>query len=621
MIKMDVKSLLPHAYDVDSARWYDLIRKDYDRYRYRILLISFLVTVNIPLIFLINELLHKRTELFVNYIVPLAVMLFMLIYLIVFKNIAVMRVIAAFTAITGFFCAILLPGGHDTYIIIFLNFIPLIFSLYGLRGSAAWFFLFAVSLSGLAIFHYVLLDGTLTVYLSTENVPVALFSLLIMFLFLYAGQRQHEKIIKKLIRSIAYDPVTGLPNKDSFIKCMRGMEDSLIAILHITNFKNLATLFGYEFSDRILVDVTETLSGLSSELGFGLYKLNWHEFGLQIPLNGSLEPEYSEQLLSRILNSLRNRKIKMDNMDVNLAISIGGVIICGRDYNTALSKADSALDYGLSRHRNISLYIDGMDVKAEVYDRVKKYSILHDNIINKTLKMYLQPVVDSQTGEICWYEALLRLKGENGGIESIYRYIDIARDTDLYPLLTGYMFEQVEKIIRQTGIPVSINISLQDIMSGAVINNIERISGESSYSAGTLILEIVENDEFCDIDECIAFIKKVQSMGVHVAIDDFGSGYSNIANLLKLNLDIVKIDGELIKRIEHDNEAYLFIKTIYDFCCNAGYKVVAEYTENETILRKIREIGIEFCQGYFFGRPDSPEKFSGFSEIYPMSEY
>ncbi len=608
MIKTDVKRILPEGYDVSMAPWFSAIRNDYDRYSFRIILISYIVTINIPLFFLINEIYNGRTALILNYAIPSVLMFFMILYLVLFRNIYLMRIVATLTAFIGFFCAILLPGSHGTYIIIFCNYLPIVFALHGLKDGAKWFIVFIVSLSILAGVRLYMPGRDFDIYHTSEFSCVAFISLIIMFLILYTSQRQHEKIIRRLVRSIAYDHVTGLPNKDSFIRCIKEMDDSVVAILHIINFKNLVTLFGYEFSDRILVIITDTLRSLALRGEFRIFKLNWHEFGIQIPFKENHGSEGVEKILEGILNSIRSLKIQLENVEVSLAISIGGVVISGGDYDKALSMADTALGYGLSRHKNVTIYRDGMDISSETFDKVKKYSILYDNVVKGTLKAYIQPVVDSESGKVCWYESLLRIMGDDGSYESISEYIDIAKDTDLYPYLTEFMLDHAGRFIKEKGIPVSVNISAADMMSSAVIRKVEEISEQDYYENGMLILEILESEELGNIEDCISFISRVQSMGVLIAVDDFGAGYSNISNLLKLRLNIVKIDGALIKRIEHDAEAYLFIKGIYDFCCSTGYRVVAEFIENESILDRIREIGIDYCQGYLFGRPEAPEE-------------
>jgi len=603
MIKREVKVILPESYDLKGAIWFEAIKKDYDGYCFRVLLTSYLVTIILPVSSFIYELYSGRTSLLLNYLIPSIVMTVMLLYLLIFKNIRVMRTIAILTAFTGFFFSILLPGSHGAYIIIFFNFVPLIFSLTGLKGGVRWFVLFILSISLLGAFVYWGNAVSIKIYPDISMAPISFVSVFFMFAIVYSAQCQYEKIIKGLVRSIAFDSSTSLPNKDSFIRCMNGMNDSIIAILHITNFKNLATLFGYEFSDTILLSISGALQEMAKAYGFKVYKLAWHEFGLQIPLKKEFSPMMIEAELNMILHQIRQKKICMDNIEVNIALSIGGAVVQNGCYENALSRADNALCTGLALRRNITMHNTGMDVKIETLDMMNRYTVLHDNIVNSSLKSFIQPVVLSGTGEISWYESLLRIRAVEGNYESAGNYIKIAKDTGLYPALTDFMLEHAPVLIKETGKPVSVNICQLDIINPAVLQRVEQIANSQFYKKGSLILEIIESEELCNIEECLDFVRRVQSIGVRVAMDDFGAGYSNITNLLRLSLDIVKIDGELIKRMEFDDEAYELIKGISGFCKNAGYSVVAEYVENETLLLKVKEIGVDLCQGYLFGMP------------------
>ena len=118
---------------------------------------------------------------------------------------------------------------------------------------------------------------------------------------------------------------------------------------------------------------------------------------------------------------------------------------------------------------------------------------------------------------------------------------------------------------------------------------------------GKIIFEIVESEELTDIDSCREFINTIRTYGCKIAIDDFGSGYSNFCNILNLNVDIVKIDGVLMRSVAGDRNARAMVESIVSFCRKAGKMVVAEYIENEELHRIAREIGVHYCQGYYFG--------------------
>lgn len=124
------------------------------------------------------------------------------------------------------------------------------------------------------------------------------------------------------------------------------------------------------------------------------------------------------------------------------------------------------------------------------------------------------------------------------------------------------------------------------------------------YKIGSrVVFEIVESESIEKFEQVRNFIEKVKSYECKIAIDDFGTGYSNFEYLLKLNADYIKIDGSMIKDIDTSKEAEIVVSTIVGFAKKMGIKTIAEFVENESILEKVKEMGIDYSQGYYFSAP------------------
>ena len=230
--------------------------------------------------------------------------------------------------------------------------------------------------------------------------------------------------------------------------------------------------------------------------------------------------------------------------------------------------------------------------------------MLLDNIRNNCLKTVYQPVVNTASGDIAWYEALLRVRKRDGSYESVYNYLPIAKNTGLYNQLTRFVLKSACEFIINTGNDVSINITLGDIIHPGFMEEVIRICELIRDKKGNLIIEILESEELIEINLSRRFIQAVQELGCLVAIDDFGSGYSNFSTLLNLPINIVKIDGQLMKSVQSDIHALSMIESIADFCHKAGKKIVAEYIEDEHMHLIALNNNIQFCQGYYFGKPE-----------------
>jgi len=126
---------------------------------------------------------------------------------------------------------------------------------------------------------------------------------------------------------------------------------------------------------------------------------------------------------------------------------------------------------------------------------------------------------------------------------------------------------------------------------------------KSSSASTRVIFEIVESEAIQDFTKIERFIKEIKRHGAKIAIDDFGDGYSNFSYLIKMNVDFLKIDGSLINNIDTDKNSYLVVQTIADFAKKLGIKTVAEFVHSSSIMDKVKEIGVDYSQGYYIDKP------------------
>jgi EAL domain-containing protein (putative c-di-GMP-specific phosphodiesterase class I) len=151
---------------------------------------------------------------------------------------------------------------------------------------------------------------------------------------------------------------------------------------------------------------------------------------------------------------------------------------------------------------------------------------------------------------------------------------------------------------------LSINLSTIDIEKEATRDKIYQLLEEYKDDKKRLIFELLEDENIKDFDNIISFIKTVKAQGVSIAIDDFGAGYSNFERLLKFEPDILKIDGSIIKNIVHDEYSRNVVETIVTFAKKQNIQTVAEFVETKEIFDYLKELGVDYSQGYYFGKPE-----------------
>lgn len=224
-------------------------------------------------------------------------------------------------------------------------------------------------------------------------------------------------------------------------------------------------------------------------------------------------------------------------------------------------------------------------------------------IINKQIIPFFQIIKCNKTGELK-YECLARLKVGNDILSPI-SFLNIAREEGLSWSITEQMFQKTFHYFSEIDASFSLNINFSDVSNGKTKRFIcDSIS--NFHSPKNVTLEILE-DESIDLKDAdakvfIDFVTNVKAKGCKIAIDDFGSGYSNFMNLVKIDVDILKIDGSLIKQIKQKN-VRLIVEAIVSMAEKLNIKTVAEFVENEEIDKIVCEIGVDFVQGYFHGKP------------------
>jgi EAL domain-containing protein (putative c-di-GMP-specific phosphodiesterase class I) len=190
------------------------------------------------------------------------------------------------------------------------------------------------------------------------------------------------------------------------------------------------------------------------------------------------------------------------------------------------------------------------------------------------------------------------------GVRSPYFFLDISKKIKLYTNITKAMIHKTFEYFQGRDVAFSINLTIEDILSSEIRTYI--YSMLEKYNNGSqVIFEIVESESIQNFKEIVRFIEDVKKYNCRIAIDDFGTGYSNFEYLMQLEAAFIKIDGSIIKNLDKDLKAYMVVSVIVDFAKRVGIKTIAEFVENEAIWTKVKELGIDYSQGYYFSEPMS----------------
>ena len=293
---------------------------------------------------------------------------------------------------------------------------------------------------------------------------------------------------------------------------------------------------------------------------------------------------------------LQDREYSIEDKTISLGFSAG----IAKASNRLLSKTDIAVNMAKSSHENIFIYNEDEKIEEKYKDNINMAYEIKKALAEDRIICYYQPIVDVQNGDILAYETLVRLKDTNGNIVLPFKFLHFSKKIKLYHKISQKVILNACTTFKRKRDFFSINLSIDDIKNQETVDFIIKTI-KRTRTAPRVTFEILESEGIENYDEVLDFINKIKALGAKIAIDDFGSGYSNFEHLLKLNVDYIKIDGSLIKNITSNEKHKIIVETISSFAKKIGIKTVAEFVETKDILNKLKELEIDFAQGYHIG--------------------
>ena len=394
-----------------------------------------------------------------------------------------------------------------------------------------------------------------------------------------------------------HDPLTKLPNRFSLKEDIERDKVDKLAYPNIDDFKNINELFGIETGDRVLKEYALYLKQLSLPKKLKVYRLSSDEFALY-----SLEEkdDYSFLVTIKDIIASLNSKIFLPKTH-NISLSTTAGISFERE--NILRKADIALKKAKQENIELKIYSKDDNIELNIKKNIEILRIVKTALHNDRVIPYFQPIKDMQNNTISKYESLVRIIDKDKKPLSPAIFLDIAKKSRLYGQITKKMIKKTFEMQKDNpDITFSINISYLDILNKDSVEYLKK-SLKKLNDPSKIILELLESEKMKNYKDVKKFISEVKEIGCKFAIDDFGVGYSNFSHLVELDIDFIKIDASLIKNIATDKTSLAVVNSIVNFAKTIGAKTVAEYVESEEIYSIIKELKIDFAQGYYIGKP------------------
>ncbi|MFH7319568.1 EAL domain-containing protein [Desulfurivibrio sp. D14AmB] len=393
------------------------------------------------------------------------------------------------------------------------------------------------------------------------------------------------------------DNLTQLANRFAFDHDQESRRRPLLFLVNIDDFKHINDLYGVQTGDYVLVDLAARLEKLSAPGNWSrCYRLGGDDFGLLLEEPADFTPD---NLAQTIVAAVEGELFVHREQPIRLSISMG----ISRQ-RPLLETADMALkETKRLKRTKFTIYRSELNIQARIAANLQMLQKARRALAEDDILVYYQPIFDNLSGEIARYECLVRMRDEDGAILTPGHFLDLIKESYLYPQFTKQVVAKSFSDFADCRYSFSINLALTDILDSEVRDYLLAMIDANPATAARLTFEILENEGMKNVEEVRSFIARVKQAGCQIAVDDFGSGYSNFAHLLTLQVDTLKIDASLIRNLDHDTQARVMVHTIVDFCRRLGIKTVAEFVHCAAVHQVVKELGIDYSQGFHLAEP------------------
>ncbi|MCR5098289.1 MAG: EAL domain-containing protein [Lachnospiraceae bacterium] len=382
---------------------------------------------------------------------------------------------------------------------------------------------------------------------------------------------------------------------------MRLNEYDRICIMNVLELSSMRAVFGDNMVEMTYKNYIEKCSGFAKANGYHFYILDRWQVAI-----GSASYLVS---LPQFVDNMEKLQSKLFENEDNFIPIVP--LFCVIDdckttnihdaYNSArVEMMAKNIQFMITKGESEIIDVDALKQRYHMVN-VINYAIAHDKIIP-----YFQGIYDNKKKCISHYEALMRMEDENGNVVSPGDFLDVARSYGvLYDKISITMIKKVfEKFKDIDDACVSMNLGIRDIKNNNLVQTIYDFLRTTDHP-GSFIFEILENEEVDDYELLMNFVDKIHDLGGKIALDDFGSGFSNLQHVLGIQTDYLKIDGSIVRKCceNMDSERLISLITSWKHLGSKNVKIVAEFVENEEIQKIMSKYRVDYSQGYFFASP------------------
>ncbi len=419
---------------------------------------------------------------------------------------------------------------------------------------------------------------------------------------------ERKQAENKLTYLAHHDPLTGLYNRAYLLEKLqtvlkkRNRTKGALLFVDLDNFKIVNDSLGHATGDRLLTTLSSKLQYILREEDT-FARIGGDEFAL---LMEDTNPDEAQQVAERLLHYIGDFRYSEGGLTFAIGGSIGLAFMePALEAEELLARADRACYLSKARGRNrIEVYQPGQDELQCAAEEASWTTRIKDALKEKGFRLWFQPVFQVATQQINHYEVLLRMQGQDGHVVPPGAFIPAAERFGLMSQIDYWVIQEaVQYLTAHPAIHLAVNLSGKSLSDPALKDFIGLNLEQRNIDPKRLSFEITETAAVVNLEKARVFIHNLKSLGCKFALDDFGAGFSSFTYLRELPVDHLKIDGSFIRNLDQDPINQALVRAIHEMARALGKQTIAEFVENEAILNLLREIGVDYAQGYHLGRP------------------
>ena len=422
----------------------------------------------------------------------------------------------------------------------------------------------------------------------------------------------HRKEAENAMHWLAHnDSLTGIGNRRAFQEDLKHAIQSksygALAFIDVNHFKQINDLQGHSVGDQVLINIANTLKEETRSNDY-ISRLAGDEF---MVIMCRVNEEVIDGLLNKLLAALNSFVTLEDGTKLPYTVSIGVALFPqhASDEQNLIVKADLAMyqakKAGLGRWH---VFNPEEDDFSNLHEDSRRIHSLKKAIEDSRMQLYYQPILKLDEIVISHYEVLLRMVDEKGNLVFPGSFIPAAermgliREVDEWVL--GHALQQLAlHLPSMPDLKFTVNISAPSLQSQDFPKILQQALWDSGVPASQLLIELTETAYIDNFDQVLKNLKQVDKLGVAIALDDFGVGFSSFSYLKKMPLSYVKLDGSYVKDLLNVPEDQVFVESVSKMVQAFGMKTIAEFVGDEATCKRLLELGVSYGQGFFIGQP------------------